>query len=73
MIVAVPAVTPAVTVPPALTLAIVVALLLHVPPDVASVSALVALTHALRVPPIAAGNGFTVTVVVAIHPVVGNV
>ena len=58
----VPAVTPVVTMPLVLPmLAIVVLLLLHVPPDVASVRVLVPLTHALNVPDIAAGNGLTVS------------
>ena len=47
--------------------------LLHVPPAVASVSVVVAVPgHIESVPPIAAGNGLTVTTVVAIQPV-GNV
>lgn len=67
MIVAVPAVPP-VTVPPA-TLATVVALLDHVPPDVALLRTVVLPEHTNAEPVIAAGGGFTVTVAVLKQPV----
>lgn len=44
-------------------------LLLHVPPPVLSVSAMVDPTHTLVGPTITPGNGFTVTIVVVEHPV----
>ena len=69
---AVPAPEPAVTTPPASTLATVASLLLHVPPDVVLLSVLVVVIHALNVPVIGAGDAFTVTVTVAKHPA-GNV
>jgi hypothetical protein len=43
-------------------------LLLHVPPDVAFASVVVAPTHICGVPVIAAGDIFTVTTVVTLHP-----
>ena len=64
--VALPAVAPAVTVPPALTVAKDV--LVHAPPDVASLRALEAFIHALDVPLIGSGATFTVTVLSALHP-----
>ena len=45
-------------------LATLVLLLLHVPPEVASLREVVKLPHTEKVPVIAAGNGFTVTAVV---------
>lgn len=62
-----PAVPP-VTVPDT-TEAIVELLLLHAPPLVVFVSAVVRPEHTVRVPVIAAGNGFTVNVVTALQPV----
>ena len=44
-------------------------LLLHVPPPEASVKLVVNPIHTVLVPFIVPGNGLTVTVVVAIHPV----
>jgi hypothetical protein len=64
----VPAVTP-VTTPPAVIVATAGVALLHVPPAVALLKVVVALTHTLVVPVIAAGSGFTVTVVVTAQPV----
>ena len=55
----------AVTVPSVPTVATVVVVLLHVPPPVASVSAVVAPWHTLAMPVIATGCVFTVTTVVA--------
>ena len=55
----------AVTVPSVPTVATVVVVLLHVPPPVASVSAVVAPSHNVGVPVIATGCVFTVTTVVA--------
>jgi hypothetical protein len=43
--------------------------LLHVPPAVALLNVVVALTHTLVVPVMAAGSGLTVTVVVTAQPV----
>jgi len=72
MIVEVPADSPVTTpvVPP--ISAMPVALLLHVPGALASVSGVVAPAHTSSVPVISAGNGLTVTTAVVIHPV-GNV
>ena len=67
VMVAVPAATP-VTVPP-LTLATPALLVLHVPPLVASLNEVVRPAHTDMVPVIAAGTGFTSTMVVAIQPV----
>jgi hypothetical protein len=50
------------------TVATVGLLLLHVPPDVVFVRLVVAPTQATTVPPIAAGNGLTVSVAVRLHP-----
>ena len=61
-----------VTNPAVLIVAIDVALLVHVPPPVASLNRLVKSTHTLAVPVIAAGPVFTVSALVDIHPV-GNV
>ena len=44
-------------------------LLLHVPPDVASLSVVVRPWHISLMPVIAAGKGYTVSMVVIIHPV----
>ena len=67
------ATTPPVTTPVVNpTLAIPVALLLHVPPP-ASLNVVVKPEHTLSVPNIAVGNGFTVTTVVIIQPVAVNV
>ena len=64
------ATTPPVTTPvDSPTVAIPVALLLHVPPPVPSVSVVVNPEHTVRVPLIAVGNGFTVTMAVCIQPV----
>jgi len=52
--------------------AIVVLLLLQVPPTVASASVVVKPGHTVVVPVIAAGNAFTVNVVVALHPEVSR-
>ena len=68
-IVTVPTVTP-VTMPVDPTDAIPEALVLHVPPEVASVSEMVEPAHTEEAPDIAAGNAFTVTVVVAMQPVI---
>ena len=56
-------------------MAIAGVLLLHVPPGVPLLSALVPLVHALNVPVIASGDGFKVTVAVLVlaQPVLGNV
>lgn len=70
-IVAVPTFTP-LTVPPD-TVAIVVELLLHVPPPVASERMVVPDLHRERDPVNAAGPASTVTVFTAVHPVVGLV
>jgi hypothetical protein len=51
---------------PVPTVAIVVVLLLHVPPAVASLSVVVEATHALKVPAMFTGSGLTVTEAVAI-------
>jgi len=63
-----PAVTP-VTTPPAVIVATAGVPLLHIPSAVASLKVVVDPTHTLVVPVIAAGKGFTVTVVVTAHPV----
>lgn len=65
--VAVPAETP-VTTPVDPTEAVPVALLLHVPPGVPSVKEMELPTHTALPPPIAAGSGFTVIVLVLKHP-----
>jgi hypothetical protein len=62
VIVAVSAVIPVTMPVVAPTTATVVLLLLHVPPDVASLSVVVAPTHKVRTPVIAAGGGLTVIV-----------
>ena len=49
--------------------AFVILLLLQVPEGVASCKSVVRPTHTAIVPVIAAGNGFTVTIAVDIHPV----
>ena len=64
----VPAVTP-VTTPPTVIVATAGVALLHAPPAVALLKVVVALTHTLVVPVMAAGSGFTVTVVVTAQPV----
>lgn len=51
-----------------MTIATVVLLLLHVPPGVASVMAILAPAHTAVGPVIGAGGGFTVTVVVITQP-----
>ena len=69
MIVTAPEVTPF-TVPVEEPMAaIAVLLLLHTPPEVASVNVVVKPTHTFVVPPIAAGFGLTVKLVTAIQPV----
>jgi len=45
-----------------------VLLVLHAPPVVASLNIVVSPSHILAVPVGVAGNGFTVTIVVATHP-----
>jgi hypothetical protein len=50
------------------TVATDVALLLHVPPNVASVKVVVALVQTVDAPPIVAGRAFTVTVLIAMQP-----
>ena len=65
-IVVVPAVVElAVTVPSVPTVATMVVVLLHIPPPVASVNAVVKPSHTVAVPVIIAGCVFTVTTVVA--------
>jgi hypothetical protein len=66
--VAVPA-PPPVTTPVLLTVAIPGALLLQLPPGVASASVVVVPTQIPRLPVIKAGDMFTVTVAVLIQPV----
>ncbi len=61
----VPAATP-VTTPPVFTVAIAVALLIHVPPDTVLVRVVVDPVHTVAVPPIAAGVAFTVTFAVVV-------
>lgn len=63
--VVVPAISPLIT-PVEPTVATVVLLLLHVP--LPPVSIVVLPVHTAIVPPIGAGRGFTVTIVVALHP-----
>ena len=53
-----------VTIPEALTVAVFTLLLLHVPPAVASLSAVEAPAHTEEIPLTAAGNGVTVSVAV---------
>jgi hypothetical protein len=69
----VPALTPVATPPPAPGPGVIVATpvvaLLQVPPGVASLNVVVEPTQTIVVPVIAAGSGFTVTVVVMEHPV----
>jgi hypothetical protein len=72
VIVAVPAVNtvPAVTSPVNEPIvAMVVALMLHVPPPVGSLKCVVNPEHTLKVPAILAGNGLIVTIAVVIQPV----
>ncbi len=69
VITAVPAVIPVTTPVPAPTEATDVLLLLHAPPPVASLSVVVAPTHALAVPVITDGVGDTVNVAVVLQPV----
>jgi len=57
-----------VTIPPVLTVAIAVELLLHAPPGVASVSDIEDPTHTLDAPMIKAGAGFTVILNVTKQP-----
>jgi hypothetical protein len=64
----VPAVTPETIPDIAPTVATDVVPLLHTPPEVASDKLVVAPEHTLLAPEIAAGNGFTVTIVVAVQP-----
>ena len=52
------------------TEAIVVELLLHVPPPVASVNMVVSPEHTAVLPVIGAGNAYTVTDTVCVQPVV---
>ena len=60
---------PPVNIPVLPTDAIPEALLLHTPPPVTSVSAVVSPEHTFKVPVIFAGNGLTVTIAVMIQPV----
>ncbi len=73
VIVGVPAATPPARPVEIFTVAREMLLLLHVPPLVASVSVAVVPGHRDVAPPIAAGSGFTVTVVVRMQPVDGTV
>ena len=61
------------TTPVVLTVAIPVLLLVHVPPVGEDPSAVVDPAHTTGVPEIADGNGFTVTTLVVVQPVTGNV
>ena len=68
----VPAVTP-VTIPlddPIVATAVLP--LLHAPPEVPLVNVVVLPMHTESVPPILAGSAYTVTILVAAQPVVGN-
>lgn len=67
----VPAATPVTVpvVPDPATVAVPVALLLHVPPGVTSVRLMEAPVHTTELPEIAAGWGFTVTIDEAAQPV----
>jgi hypothetical protein len=67
MMLAVPAVTP-LAIPPVVTVAIVVGMLLHAPPLVASLSAVVVPLHIFRVPVMAAAPALTVTTAVTVQP-----
>ena len=67
--IAFPAVPPVITPVVNIILAVAVALLLHEPPAVASVSVLLRPEHTFSEPMMVAGNGFTVTTSVAMHPV----
>ncbi len=64
-----PVVTPDTTPPVDVTVATAVLLLLHVPPEVASLNVTVDPTHTFALPVIAAGNGLTVNTADAAHPV----
>jgi hypothetical protein len=66
--VSVPAAAP-VTVPAVPTVAREVLLLLHAPPAVLSLRAVVAPAHTPAVPVMGSGEGFMVAVVVMVHPV----
>ena len=59
-----PAATPVTTPVPAPTVQIVLSLLLHVPPDVASLSDIVNPEHTVVAPEMGDGNALTVTVAV---------
>jgi hypothetical protein len=63
-------VTIPVTIPVVPTVATEVELLLQVPPPVASVRAVVDPWQTAGVPKIAAGSGFTVTILVVVQPLV---
>jgi hypothetical protein len=67
--VAKPALTPLTTPVAAPTVAMPVALLLQVPPGVASLNVVDAPTHMNAVPVMGEGNGFMVTVAVVLQPV----
>jgi hypothetical protein len=69
VIVVLPTATPVINPVLAFIVAVAGVLLLHVPPDVASVNTVVADGQIASVPPIAAGIGLTVAVFVLIHPV----
>ncbi len=73
MIVAVPAAMPVTMPVEEPIVAIVVVLLLHVPPAIGLLSAVVPPGHTLAVPVMAGGGGITVTVVVIAQPVPGAV
>lgn len=68
LIVAMPAVIPVMIPVVAPAVAIVGLMLLHTPGVVASLSVIVLPTHTDGIPVIAAGNGYTVTVVTTKHP-----
>src|SRR3954467_8015824 len=57
------------TVPVGVTVAMGVALLLQLPPGVASDRAVVSPWHTCRLPVMAAGDGYTVTIMAAVQPV----
>jgi hypothetical protein len=65
----VPDTAPAVTTPDELTVAIAGTLLLHVPPTLVLLSALLAVMQALSVPVIGLGDGFTTSTDVVLQPV----
>jgi hypothetical protein len=68
--IATPADTPETMVPVMVTVAILVALLLHVPPEVTSFRGVVLPTHTDAVPVMDEGSGLTVTTEVTRQPLV---